>query len=267
MHTPTGPIFAGVDLTAGSRPITCVALDAQRRVIAHIEADFDGVLEMVCQHTNVVCAVDAPGGHNAGLMADPDYRRALGRSPGGGSYSSYRVCEYELRRRGIGLYNTPRNPEDAPAWMQLGWRFYAALREADFADWPGKGARQMLEVHPHACFTMMLGHLPLKKQTLEGRLQRQLLLYRARVYVPNPMEALMELTPNRLLQGDLALGGLLHDHDALDALAAAYTAWLAANRPDEVSAVGDPAEGVIVVPVAELKDKYTHPSSESSLNL
>jgi predicted RNase H-like nuclease len=87
------------------------------------------------------------------------------------------------------------------------------------------------------------------------------------VYVPNPREALMELTPNRLLQGDLALGGLLHDHDALDALAAAYTAWLAANRPDEVSAVGDPAEGVIVVPVAELKDKYTHPSSESSLNL
>ncbi|MBN1286941.1 MAG: DUF429 domain-containing protein [Anaerolineae bacterium] len=250
------PVFIGVDLTAGARPITCVILDAHRRVIARAEGDFDATLGAITAHESAVCAVDAPQGHNAGLMADPGYRARLGIPRGSKSYAGYRVCEYELRRRGIGLYNTPPDPTAAQAWMQTGWRFYAALRDAGFANWPGDSRRQVFEVHPHACYTVMLGRRPLRKTTLEGRLQRQLVLYRAGVDVPDPMLALQELTPHRLLLGDLSMDGRLYDHDALDAAAAAYTAWLAAHRPGEVTAVGDPDEGTIVVPAGELKDQY-----------
>lgn len=249
-------VFIGVDLTAGGRAITYVVLDARRRLIASAQADFDGAVAAVSAYAQAVCAVDAPQTPNAGLMADPDYRRRLGLRPNGSNYSSYKVSEYELRRRGIGLYNTPRSAADAPGWMQAGWRFYAALQAAGFVAWPAPGVRQMFEVHPHACFTVMLGHRPLKKTTLEGRLQRQALLFRAGVRLPNVVDVLEELTPHRLLLGDLSFSGLLLDHDTLDATAAAYTAWLAAHEPAQVTPVGDPNEGVIVTPTAELHDKY-----------
>lgn len=250
-------VFIGVDLTAGTRPISYVVLDAQRALLARGEGSFDDVLSLVTGYERAICAVDAPQGHNAGLMADPEYRARLGIPRSKKSYTAYRVCEYELRRRGIGLYNTPLDPEDAQGWMQVGWRFYRALWDADFVNWPGGNAgRQVLEIHPHACYTAMLGHRPLRKTTLEGRLQRQLVLHRAGVDVPNPMRALTELTPHRLLMGDISMVGLLYDHDTLDAAAAAYTAWLAANRPDDVTAAGDPDEGTIVVPARELKEQY-----------
>jgi len=38
-------------------------------------------------------------------------------------------------------------------------------------------------------------------------------------------------------------------------IAAAYTAWLAAQHPEQVVHVGDPSEGQIVVP-GRLKEKY-----------
>ncbi len=249
-------VFIGVDLTAGARPITHVVLNARRDIVAQGDTDFDGAVEAISQYPRAVCAIDAPQGHNAGLMADPDYRRGLGLRAHSARYRTYRVCEYELRRRGIGLYNTPPDPGSAPAWMQAGWRFYAALRAAGFMIWPADGPRQMMEVHPHASFTAVLARRPLKKTALEGRLQRQVALYRAGVGVPDPIMALEELTPHRLLMGDLRMGGLLYDHDTLDAAAAAYTAWLAATHPEQVTAAGDPDEGTIVVPAAPLLNKY-----------
>ncbi|GAB4463799.1 MAG: hypothetical protein Kow00120_30140 [Anaerolineae bacterium] len=255
-ETTTERVFVGVDLAAGERAITYVALDARRRIIAQAEADLDGAVAALRAYPRVVCAVDAPQTRNAGLMADPQYRAQLGLRPGASTYSNYKVCEYELRRRGIGLYNTPRDADAAPKWMRFGWRFYAALQAAGMVTWPEPGARQVFEVHPHACFTVMLGHRPLKKVSLEGRLQRQALLYRAGVGVRDPMTVLEELTPHRLLMGDLSFDGLLLDHDTLDALAAAYTAWLTVERPEQITAVGDPNEGLIVLPTEELKDKY-----------
>ena len=108
----------------------------------------------------------------------------------------------------------------------------------------------------------LLGHLPTSKQLLEGRLQRQLVLYRAGVGVPDPMAALEELTAHHLLAGTLDLPGLL-SHDALDALAAAYTACLASTTPEQVTPVGDPEEGQIVLPIApaDFKPRYARPAA------
>ena len=141
----------------------------------------------------------------------------------------------------------------------MGFQLYAGLRAAGFErHQPGSAApRQYLEVHPHACFTVLLGHLPTPKNLLEGRLQRQLVLYRAGVAVRDPMDALEELTAHHLLAGATELPGLL-SHDALDALAAAYTAYLASTSPDRVTPIGDVEEGQIVLPIAagELKTVY-----------
>jgi predicted RNase H-like nuclease len=44
--------------------------------------------------------------------------------------------------------------------------------------------------------------------------------------------------------------------EELEALIAAYIAWKAAVEPDEITRVGDPSEGEIVLPGADLKSKY-----------
>jgi hypothetical protein len=113
----------------------------------------------------------------------------------------------------------------------------------------------MLEVYPHGSFTVTLGRIPFLKRTLEGRLQRQLLLHSLDVKVPDPMEIFEEITRHKILQGDLPLKGL-YSVVELEALIAAYTAWLAAHKPDEITPVGDASEGAIFLPAAEIKSKY-----------
>jgi hypothetical protein len=244
------PVYIGIDPTAGGRPLNYAVLDGDLGV-AEGSGALDDVLRAVLAHPRATVAVDAPQSPSGGLMAQPELRARLGLPPNSRSWSGYKVCEYELRRRGIGLYSTPAEVDAAPRWMKMGYRLYAALREAGFVTYAPNAAaeRQVLEVHPHACYTVLLGHVPLRKDTLEGRLQRQLMLYREGVDVLDPMDALEELTPHRLLAPTFDLPGL-RDHDALDALAAAYTAYLAACRPEQVTLVGDEGEGQIVVPVA-----------------
>ena len=253
-------VFIGIDPTAGKRPMNYAVLDGDLRVLACEASGLDEVVAAVAAYPAAVLAVDAPQSPNGGLMANAEYRATLNPRPNGRAYSQYKVCEYELRHRGIGLYATPGEAAAAPAWMQLGFQLYAALRAAGYVFFrPGAAApRQMLEVHPHASYTVLLGHLPLRKDTLEGRLQRQMVLYREGVRVPDPMDTLEELTPHRLLAGSFELPGL-HNHDELDALIAAFTAYLAGTAPEQVTGVGDEAEGQIVVPVAagELKALYT----------
>jgi hypothetical protein len=253
-------VFIGIDPTAGKRPMNYAVLDIERRVLACAAGGLDDVLAAIRAYPAALVAVDAPQSPNGGLMANPEYRATLHPRPTGRAYSQYKVCEYELRHRGIGLYSTPGDAAAAPAWMQMGFQLYEALRGLGFEFYrPGSPATfQMLEVHPHASFTVLLGHLPLRKDTLEGRLQRQVLLYRRRLGVRDPMDTLEELTPHSLLAGTFELPGL-HTHDELDALVAAYTALLAGTAPEQVTAVGDVAEGQIIVPVApgELKPLYT----------
>jgi hypothetical protein len=255
----TSQVFVGIDPTAGRRPMNYAVLDDALRLVAQGAGTGAEVLSAVLAYPEAVTAVDAPQSLNGGLMASPEYRARLAPPPPPGRWGGYKVCEYQLKRRGIGLYSTPASLEGAPAWMQTGLALYAALAEAGYVRYAaGSDApRQVLEVHPHACFTVLLERLPLPKLTLEGRLQRQLALYRAGVEVRDPMEALEELTAGHLLAGRVELPGLL-THDALDALAAAFTAYLAAREPESVTAVGDPEEGQIVLPVKpdDLKELY-----------
>jgi predicted RNase H-like nuclease len=110
-------------------------------------------------------------------------------------------------------------------------------------------------VYPHACFTTLLGCHPFPKYTLEGRIQRQLILYEQKVGVPDPMRVFEEITRHRLLKGTLPLDEL-YSPGELDALVAAYTACLAATAPERVSVMGHAEEGQIYLPTSELKARY-----------
>jgi predicted RNase H-like nuclease len=121
-----------------------------------------------------------------------------------------------------------------------------------------ESALQVLEVYPYAAYTVLLGLLPFPKYSLEGRLQRQLALYELKVRLPDAMLYFEEITRHRLLKGILPAENLFSPGE-LDALVAAYTAWLVINHADQASILGDVDEGQIVLPAGELKSHYTYP--------
>ena len=252
-------VYIGIDPTAGTRPMDYAVLDGELHLVKRGLGKLDHVLEIIRAYPSAVVAVDAPQSPNAGLMTNPARRESYGLPKTTKTWADFKVCEYELRKRGIRLYHTPGEVEAAPKWMQLGFQLYESLKADGYQFYqPHSGAhRQVLEVHPHACYTVLLGHVPFLKDSLEGRMQRQLLLFDEGLDLRDPMDSVEEITRHHLLEGTLGLPGLLN-HDELDALVSAYTAYLAAQHPERITLVGDLVEGQIVIPVApaDFKEVY-----------
>lgn len=254
----TDAVFVGIDPTAGKQPIQYAALDRDLRLIALDQGDLETVLAFVASLDSAVVGVDAPQGPSRGLMAQPDLRRRYNLRPEGKTWAKWRVCEYELRRRNIRLYNTPEKEEDAKAWVRTGFEIFRRLEKIGFRKEileEKPDPRAIIEARAHAGFTILLERRPFLKRTLEGRLQRQLVLYMEGLDITNPMYALEEITRHNLLSGHLPLDRL-HTHEGLDAMMAAYTAYLAGLHPERIGQVGEREEGLITLPASELKDFY-----------
>lgn len=251
-------VYVGIDPKAGLRPIDFAATDGRKRIIALDRGDMESVLAYIAGFDAVLVAVAAPQSPNQGLMRKAAIRRRYNLRADGHTWAKWRVCEYELRQRNIRLYNTPDTMEAAPRWVQNGFIFYRRLNEMGFQPYSHGvefGRHTYLEVSPHACYSVLLERRPLLKRTLEGRMQRQLLLYLEGHAVANPLYVLEEITRHHLLTGNLPLKGLC-ESDPLDAIVAAYTAFLTGEEPERVCQVGEKDEGLITVPVGELLDFY-----------
>jgi hypothetical protein len=248
--------FLGIDPTAGQRPFVYVALDYECNLLALGEGHMDEVLAFAAGQREALVAVCGPRQPNRGLMADPEMRQQLSPVPKPGRYVDFRLAEYQLRQRNISIPQTLSDSHDCQNWMQESFTLFRRLEGFGYLTYPVEGADcQLMEVYPHACYAALLGKLPFSKNSLEGRLQRQLVLYENKVKVSDPMRFFEEITRYRLLNGVLPDDGL-YSSEELDALVAAYTAWLVGTHPRETSLVGDPQEGQIVLPVTELLDHY-----------
>jgi hypothetical protein len=189
-------------------------------------------------------------------MEQPEVRARLTPQPRPGRWLNFRLAEYQMRQHNISCPKTASQARDCPKWMQMTFSLYERMETFGFCPFPAPEAPlQWLEVYPHACFTALLEMTPFPKHTLEGRIQRQLILYEKELRIPDPMRLFEEITRHRLLQGKLPLQDL-YSPGELDALAAAYTAWTAALHPEQVTLLGDPQEGQVSIPVSELKQKY-----------
>jgi predicted nuclease with RNAse H fold len=224
------PIVMGIDIAA-RRPCVAVALQATRvgRVVGWMEADHRHpgeaarLLQWVEALSPAVVAIDAPQAPNRHLMKG----------------SRLRVCDWELRRRGLPLYQVPVRGQAGPEWIAVGFEYFRLLKHRRFemagaTDLPLAfgGAPALLEAYPYATFTCLLREqhadaaaaTPPKKDTRAGTRMRIDLLRAARVEWDD-----------------------YYDHDSLDALAAALTAWR--YLQGTASAVGDPVEGLLWLPI------------------
>ena len=98
--------------------------------------------------------------------------------------------------------------------------------------------KRLLETNAQDCFHTLIGKSPLSRRTLEGRVQRGLVLYDQGLRITDPMDFFEELTRHHMLEGVFP-NELLYSASKLDALAAAYVAWLAVNEPGQVRIMGN----------------------------
>ena len=151
---------------------------------------------------------------------------AIDSPPAWGAGGGSRRAEQELRRLGIQSYGTPSDPRKGDsafyAWMKVGFRAFAACAGAGFPLYRrGDGRGHAMEVFPHASAVVLGGCLPpaaVPKHTWRASVLRA--------------------------QG---IGvSALRTADLIDAALAALTGLFA--LAGESVAVGDPDEGVIVLP-------------------
>jgi len=250
--------FLGIDPTAGRKPFVFAALDGDLRLLALGQGDMDEVLAFVAGQRQAIVAVCAPRQPNLHVMQREEVRSQLNPPPRPGRWTNFRLAEYLLRQHNISSPKTPAREKDSPKWMRMGFTLFKRLDGLGYHPYPAEDSQHVtLEVYPHASFTTLLGLVPFPKNTLEGRLQRQTVLHERKINVPDPMRFFEEITRHRLLRGVLPYE-IIYSPGELDALVAAYTAWNAALHPEQVTCLGHPEEGQIVLPVNELKKRYSH---------
>jgi hypothetical protein len=124
-----------------------------------------------------------------------------------------------------------------------GQQQYAVLKEkfieAGFKPFSQKShPKQWMETEAQDCFHALSGHKLLPHRALEGRLQRSAILYEQGLRITDPVDIFEEFTRYKLIQGILPLEKLPSARE-LDALVAAYLAWMSANRAAKIVPKGE----------------------------
>jgi len=253
----TDVTFIGIDPTAGDKPLVYAAINHDKRLLALSSGNLDDVLAFTAGQRRAIVAVCGPRRTNLGLMRDRAVRSSLVPAPTHGRWENFRLADYLLRQRNLSALPIYEREDLCPNWMRTCFTLFRRLQEIGYQIYPQEGAERLcLEVYPHAAFSVLLGLIPFQKHSLEGRLQRQLVLHTQKLDIPDPMDFFEEITRHRLLKGILPMDDL-YQSEELDALAAAYTAWLAATAPEQVTLVGDVQEGQVVLPAAALLPNYS----------
>lgn len=205
--------FIGIDLTSSSaRPTACVGLAQQLRLtwFAFLHGDAQIIEAIDRDHPRLV-AIDAPLGLPSGLCCLEDGCPCQPVTPLKG-----RVCERELSRRGIpSYYTTKRSIIKDMVYRAIGLKNVIAAR-----------GYQVIEVYPYATKVALFGRSIPPKTTAAG--------------IASLRERLAQLMPSLIPYLPR------FNHDLCDAVLAAYTAY--ACTRGKVESIGDPEEGVIIIP-------------------
>jgi hypothetical protein len=242
--------FIGIDISSSRRPYTLAALDSNLHLLALSQGEELEMLGFCAGQSSALAVVSAPVRPNQGLMARPEVRQRFNPPPSPNHWNNLRQAEYELYLKGIQVQRTPASGETFPGWMKRGFNLYQSLGNLEYQAFPDEAApRQWLESRADAVFQTLIGVELFETGTLEGRLQRQLILHEQDMPLPDPMDFFEEVTRHRLLHSILPVEKL-YSGPELNALAVAYVGWLSVNDPKKVVQLGDPDEGQITLPAA-----------------
>lgn len=119
------------------------------------------------------------------------------------------------------------------AGRELLQNFLERIVEAGFKHYSTKeGQHIWIESNADECYRVFQQNL-FPRQSLEGRLQRGLILYDEGLQIPDPMDIFEEITRHKLLQGVLPTENIYSSRQ-LDALIMAYVSWMAGNPSEKL---------------------------------
>ncbi len=220
--------YIGIAYCGGQKPLAIACLDGRQKV----QALSIGRLKDIY----AFCAGQAEALVVCGLP--------LSRPTSG----DQRPVELELNQRGLPTYHTSAEAQSYHPASRLGAELAELFSTLGYSqNLESDTSCLFMESHPAAAFQHLLGLRPFDSHTLEGRLQRQLLLFERELPIPDPMDFFEEVTRHKLLHGILPTRDLYAPPE-LDALVLAHTAWLAANQPEDILTLGDISSAQILLP-------------------
>ncbi|MFC2064964.1 hypothetical protein ACFLXB_07695 [Chloroflexota bacterium] len=242
----SGSIYIGIDPFSQQGSFTYSKLDEECNLISLDYGEISEISQLIPPDEQVYIAVNGPRNTNLGFAMEELVAKGL--KPGQLRGGDLRIAEKLIREKGINISATPSKKELCPEWMHLSFLIFEELEKINFSAFPTTNCdRQYLETHSQAFFCTLLEQTPLPKSNIEGRLQRQLILFDLGVGIHNPMTFFEEITHHKLINGILPFD-LVYASEQLDSIAAAYTAFLAATQPKHISMVGSDDEGFIILP-------------------
>jgi hypothetical protein len=243
-------VFIGIDSFPGNPPFSLAVLDEDRQLIALSSGPLAEMVAYTTGPSEAVVAVNAPPRPNQGLAQHQRPLPELESQVKAREIHDLRLAEMELRLTGYHVPRTFSDPEQCQGWMRRGFTFYNHIQTLGYLPYPSDNPRVWLETQADASYQMLLGVVPFRGSTLEGRLQRQLVLRDQHLPVADAMIFFEEITRYKLLRSILPTDGI-HTASELNALMAAQVAWLAVHAPQRLTPFGDPQEGVIYLPCIE----------------
>ncbi len=241
--------FIGVEVCADrAHPFTFAVIDRDLVIRSIGSGSLKDAFAFLAGQENALAAINSPMTTSQGLLKREEIRQKLSPSSPLSHWANIRLVEYELLQRGIQVPRTPATKKRSPRWMRLGFQLFDEIHKLGYEKYPHPSAeKQYFECQGEAVFWNLLGHSPLKRDTLEGSLQRQLVLGMCGLPVPDVMRFFEEITRHRLLNNKLPME-FLYSGSELNTLAAAYTAWTAGSQPEKVTAIGHEEESFIYLP-------------------
>jgi hypothetical protein len=246
------PVFVGVEIirSAGRlrRAFVYAALDKDRELLAIGRGDREEILAYLGGQGSAYVAINAPRQPNNGAVNQ--FRTYQDGLPFEAPVSplNARLCEYLLQQAGFNIPSTPGRIKTCPRWVRQGFWLFERLAAFGYIPFPSEdSARYNLETQADAIFWRLLDGKDPLPSSLEGRIQRQLILHEHQLHVPDAMDFFLEITRFKLMQGDLP-DQEIYTFDELNALASALIAWQAAYQPSQIQLLGDPEEGQIALP-------------------
>ncbi len=239
---PIGRIYLGIDPAGNHKPFRYVALDEDGRLLVIGEGRLEDMLAYLAGQSAALVALNGMVVRQAGEQESlfPDV-------PAGGPLRTRRA-DLELEQMGIHAAGGADGKKALPR-ARNARQLYTYLVQFAYQPFPAEqAARQVLETNCEAAFTGLIEKKLYDCRGLEGRMQRQMILFQQGLPVGDPMDFLEEVTPRKLAQGLLPLEKILPAGE-LDAWMAARVAWLAGKHPERVRCLGVPEEGQIYLPV------------------
>jgi hypothetical protein len=232
----------GVDAGSGRKPFTYLAIDAHCQLLSLGSGDAVDILSFAAGQSSALVAISPPPWMNFDPHAEPASKKHPSNSLS--FYLDQHPLDFELESTPSAALSTP---PDLPLYFRPAFSFVSQLQSIGFSVYPDAHdcPRQWLETQAEACYTSFLGLAPFSAGTLEGRIQRQLVLADQELDVPDAMDFFEEITRHRLLRGILPIEKILSQPE-LNAWAAAFTAWLTCHEPTRIHTL----HGSVILPVS-----------------